>query len=89
MLFLFRYQYAIKRIPASIIGKFQKVFDQLRIHLLLNLSRYKFTLFKFKFTTLCICCIKRMTIIIKLKPINEEPHKRMLTNIEWLYIKLS
>ena len=36
-----RYQYAAKRIPTINQGAHKKVFDQLRIHLLLNLSRCK------------------------------------------------
>ncbi len=40
-----RYSYAVKRLPTSTTsapgGKHQKVFDQLRVHLLLNLARCK------------------------------------------------
>ena len=36
-----RYQYAAKRVPDGYQGAHKKVFDQLKIHLLLNLSRCK------------------------------------------------
>ena len=36
-----RYSYAVKRIPDNNLGHHEKVFQQLKIHLLLNLSRCK------------------------------------------------
>ena len=36
-----RYQYAVKRVPHLAAGQHKPVFDQLRIHLLLNLARCK------------------------------------------------
>ena len=36
-----RYQYAIRRLPSSFAGQHRPIFEQLQIHLLLNLSRCK------------------------------------------------
>ncbi len=36
-----RYQYALRRLPASFAGQHRPIFEQLQVHLLLNLCRCK------------------------------------------------
>ncbi len=36
-----RYQYALRRLPSSFAGQHRPIFEQLQVHLLLNLSRCK------------------------------------------------
>ncbi len=36
-----RYQYALRRLPTSFAGQHRPIFEQLQVHLLLNLSRCK------------------------------------------------
>lgn len=63
-----RYQYALRRLPNNMAGQHRPIFEQLQIHLLLNLSRCK------RKAGLFAEAVELADKVLKVNPLNYEAH---------------